>query len=125
MKVETSTQLAPLKRATPPSLDWLALSNRPSGVCVYIPSPEDGNSSGFSYVVFSGYLEFQTICEVHKPRDSVILHRQIPLDSTYFLKFCKSMISYSDEEIIKWYLEKDAILLLMTEKWTVSHVYRN
>jgi hypothetical protein len=65
-----------LRKNYPLTLDWLVLSNGHNRVVVSIPSPEDGNRSGFSDVVFFSYLEFQTMYEV-------LYHRQNPLDSTY------------------------------------------
>jgi hypothetical protein len=48
----------------------LALSKRPNRVGVSLLSPEDGNRPSFRNVVFSSYLEFQTIDKMHKLRDS-------------------------------------------------------
>jgi hypothetical protein len=36
---------------------------------VFIPSPEDGNTPSFRNVLFSSYVEFQTMDEVHEPSD--------------------------------------------------------
>jgi hypothetical protein len=50
-------------------------SNGPKRECVSLPSPEDENR--YSYT----YLEFRTMKNVQKPINSVIYHRQDPLDS--------------------------------------------
>jgi hypothetical protein len=47
----------------------LSLSKGPNRVDVSFPSPEDGNRSSLRNVVFSSYLEFRTMDEVHKPMD--------------------------------------------------------
>jgi hypothetical protein len=52
------------------SLDFWTLS------IVSLPSPEDGNIYNFRNVVFSSYLEFWTMCKVHKLS-------QNPLESAY------------------------------------------
>jgi hypothetical protein len=52
----------------------LALSKGPKRAGVSLPSPEDGNTSSLRNVVFSSYLEFQTMDKVHKPSDSEEIH---------------------------------------------------
>jgi hypothetical protein len=65
-------------------VQWLRLApfKGPNRVDVSLPSPEDGNRSSFWSVVFSSYLEFWAKEKVQKPSNSVIHHRQNPLDST-------------------------------------------
>jgi hypothetical protein len=46
------------------------ISKGPNRVGVSLPSPEDGNRSSFRDVVFSGYLEFQTMDRVLKLSES-------------------------------------------------------
>jgi hypothetical protein len=60
----------------------LTLSKGLTRVGVSLPSPLEGNSFGFQNLVFSGYLEFRMMSEVHKPSDFVIYHHQNPLDSS-------------------------------------------
>jgi hypothetical protein len=53
----------------------LAFSKGPNRVGVSIPSSEDGNWSSFRNVVFSSYLEFRTMDNVHKPSHSKCIVR--------------------------------------------------
>jgi hypothetical protein len=48
----------------------LALSKGPSRVSVLLPSPEDGNRPSYPNVVFSSYLEFETMDKVQKASGS-------------------------------------------------------
>jgi hypothetical protein len=46
------------------------ISKGPNRVGVSLPSPEAGNRSSFWTVVFSGYLQLQTIDKAYKPSES-------------------------------------------------------
>jgi hypothetical protein len=48
----------------------VAFSKGPNRVGVSFPSPEARNRASFRNVVFSSYLEFQTVDKVHKPSES-------------------------------------------------------
>jgi hypothetical protein len=65
---EISILLDPVERANPSH--WLTLSKRPNRVGVPLLSPEDGKRYSFGNAVFSSYLEFRTMDNVHKPSDS-------------------------------------------------------
>jgi hypothetical protein len=47
-------------------------------VGVSLPSPEDGNRSSFRKVVFSTYVEFLTLDNIHELSDSECSHRKNP-----------------------------------------------
>jgi hypothetical protein len=74
----------------PKKEQWLrlAFSTGPDTVGVSLPSPEGGNRPIFRNGVLYSYLEFRTMDKVQKPSDSVIHHRQNPLDSN-LLRSCQ------------------------------------
>jgi hypothetical protein len=51
-------------------LRWAFPKIKTNRLCVSLPFPEDGKRSSFRNVVFSSYLEFLAIDEVHKLSDS-------------------------------------------------------
>jgi hypothetical protein len=67
---EMPTPLGSLEIA---NLNHLNLKLLGTEQCLSLPSPEDGNRYSFRNVVFSRYLEFRTLDEVHKLSYSHIL----------------------------------------------------
>jgi hypothetical protein len=66
----------------------LAFPKGRNRVGVFLPSPENGNSSSARNVVFSTYLEFRTMNEVKELVILIVIHhRQNPLESTCWVMY--------------------------------------
>jgi hypothetical protein len=73
----------------------LALSEGSNRICVSLPSPEDGNRSGFWGVVVSSHLEYQKMDKVQSPSDTecYIPSSELLYPTTLLCGCCKNRVS--------------------------------